>query len=352
MSVIENIYFKKIIRLLRTTFSTSLGQKDVMKSVIVKVGLKDGSEGLGECPTSFTLKNETIENIENIIRTITPRLKGCPIGSYSKEIEKFRKQFPRNPMTVSGIEVALFRANLEYRGEAEHAYFGGKHDSLETDITIPYATNIQSIEKWIFYVSKKGFSSYKMKVSGNAADDKYFVAEVCRRLKDLIPAFTIRLDGNQGFTTNQCLAFLDFLIGNDYPVELFEQPLPKNDYKGLKEITKRSSVPIILDETVFDEADLKHAIEGHLCHGINIKIAKSGIRESLKLYKTAKKHGIKLMIGCMTETMVGLSAGINLAAGKGGFDYIDLDGIYFLYHRNLFGPIELSGSKYNFYLNR
>ena len=347
MSTIENIYFRKIIRSLRTTFSTSLGRKDVMKSVIVRARLKDGSEGLGECPTSFALKNETIDAIEKIIREVTPQLRGCPIDSYSEKIETLRHQFPQNPMTISGLEVALFRAYLERRGTAEHAYFGGKLDSIETDITIPYTTNIKTIEKWIAYAFKKGFASYKIKVSGNMANDRKLVVEICRRLRDLMDTFTIRLDGNQGFTEKRCLTFLDFLIANDYPIELFEQPLQKNDYKGLKEIRKRSPVPIVLDETIFNEVDLKRAIEDHLCHGVNIKIAKSGIGESMKLYGTAKKHGLKLMMGCMTETMTGLSAGINFAAGKGGFDYIDLDGIHFLHHRNAYGPIEVLGSRYN-----
>ena len=165
-------------------------------------------------------------------------------------------------------------------------------------------------------------------------------------LKNHIDTFTIRLDGNQGFTEKTYLDFLDFLIRSNYPIELFEQPLPKNDYKGLKEIKKRSSVPIILDETIFNEADLERAIEDDLCHGINIKIAKSGISESLRLYNHAKKYGLKLMMGCMTETMVGLSAGINFAAGKGGFDYIDLDAIHFLRHSRSYGRIDIDGSRY------
>ncbi len=60
MSAIEKIHFREVIRPLRTTFSTSLGQKHFMKSVIVKVVLEDGSSGLGECPTSFVLKEETV----------------------------------------------------------------------------------------------------------------------------------------------------------------------------------------------------------------------------------------------------------------------------------------------------
>ena len=53
-------------------------------------------------------------------------------------IEQFRKTYPRNPMTISGLEVALFRAALHDKGISEHGCFGGRLKTLETDITIPY----------------------------------------------------------------------------------------------------------------------------------------------------------------------------------------------------------------------
>ena len=347
MNRIKSIHCKEIIRPLRTTFSTSLGQKDVMKSVIVKVCLKDGLTGLGECPTSFVLKEETIPAIKSIIREVVPKMKDLPIDKYDEAIEKFRKLYPRNPMTISGLETAFFRASLSFQGISEYEYFGGKLSTIETDITIPYLTDLEALRKWMAYTLKSRFTVFKLKVSGDITSDKGLLSEVDGFLRNHIDAFTIRLDGNQGFTDKTYLKFLDFLSSRNYPIDLFEQPLPKDDYKGLKEIKKRSFVPVILDETIFNEADLKHAVEDDLCHGINIKIAKSGINESLRLYKGAKKNGLKLMMGCMTETITGLSAGINFAAGTGGFDYIDLDAIHFLYHKHSYKGVTISGAYYS-----
>jgi L-Ala-D/L-Glu epimerase len=347
MSNIESIYFRETVRPLRTTFSTSLGQKDVMKSVIVKIRLQDGSTGLGECPTSFVLTEETIPAIKGIIHEVTPGMRGLPVDRYSEAIEKFRKLYPRNPMTISGLETALFRASLSLQGVSEYDYFGGKLKTLETDITIPYLTDLEALKKWIAHALKSRFTIFKLKVGGNINNDKKLLSEVDGFLRNHINVFTIRLDGNQSFTEKTYLGFFDFLSKRNYPIDLFEQPLLRDDYKGLKEIKKRSSVPVILDETIFNETDLRRAIEDDLCHGINIKIAKSGISESLKLYKGAKKNGLKLMMGCMTETMVGLSAGINFAAGKGGFDYIDLDAIHFLRRKSPRRGITATGNQYS-----
>lgn len=134
-------------------------------------------------------------------------------------------------------------------------------------------------------------------------------------------------------------------------MELFEQPLKRSDYKGLKVLFKNSPVPIIADETVFSADDCKRVIEEKLAHGVNIKIAKSGISESRKILHLAKQAGLKLMIGCMTETMIGLSAGICLAAQTAAFDYIDLDSIHFLYHRKRYGSIQIDGCRYVFEKN-
>lgn len=124
MSFIESIHFKEIVRPLRTTFSTSLGQKDMMRSVIVSVILKDGSSGTGECPTSFSIKEETIPVIKGILREVKPELKGLSIDRYSEQIELFRKRYSRNPMTVSGLEVALLRAFLSSGCSGAQLFWG------------------------------------------------------------------------------------------------------------------------------------------------------------------------------------------------------------------------------------
>jgi L-alanine-DL-glutamate epimerase-like enolase superfamily enzyme len=162
-------------------------------------------------------------------------------------------------------------------------------------------------------------------------------------LKDNRDEFALRLDCNQGYSVKTFLKMVDLVEQNAYNIQLFEQPLPKSNYKGLKEIKRYSPIPIILDETIFTGADMDMAVTENLCDGVNIKIAKSGITESGKIYGIAKQHGLKLMMGCMTETMAGLSAGIFFASGKSGFDYIDLDSIYFLYHKNHYNGITIDG---------
>jgi len=343
MTIVKDIHFHEVTRPLRVTFATAKGQKDVMQSVIVRVILADGISGLGECPTSLSLSSETIPVIKTILNEVRRKFQGVPIEGYEPAIVQLRKRYPQYPMTISGVEVALFRANLASKGITEHTHWGGKTRTVQTDITIPFVPDKSFLLRWIKYAFRKGFTVYKLKVSGDVEQDRELISFVNKTMRDNLDDFKLRLDGNQGYNKRTFQQITDYIQKEGYNIELFEQPLPKDDYQGLKAIKKSSPFPIILDETVLTAFDAQRVAEEDLAHGINIKMAKSGIAESASILAIAKRHRLKLMIGCMTETMIGLSAALYFAAGTGAFDYIDLDAIFLLHHKNQYNDITLEG---------
>ena len=139
--MIKEISFQEIVRPLRVTFATAKGRKNMMRSIIVRVALADGSSGLGECPSSISFGNETMPVTKGILDKLKPKLIGMPIENYETAMRLFRKKYTGYPMTISGLEVALFRANLAHREISEHSYWGGKTRSVHTDITIPFMTD-------------------------------------------------------------------------------------------------------------------------------------------------------------------------------------------------------------------
>jgi len=339
--IIKNLIMKTIIKPLKVLFSTSLGSKKEMKSVLVKITLDNGIYGLGECPTSFVSRLETIETIKEILTYTKKHIKSKSINDFEEIVHFLRTRFFMYPMTVSGVEVALFRAYLNANGIDEHIYWGANLKILETDITIPFLTDLNSINSWLNYAIKKGFKIFKLKLSGDVKQDIPLLSRVYEILNDFTSGYKIRIDGNQGFTEKTFLKLHDIIEKKGYSIEFFEQPLKKNDFLGMKIIKKYSHFPIILDETVFNSHELNHVISENICDGVNIKVAKSGILESKRMIEIAKRYNLKLMIGCMTETMIGLSAGIYLACGTGQFDFVDLDSIYYIAHKRNYGNINL-----------
>jgi len=158
------------------------------------------------------------------------------------------------------------------------------------------------------------FGVYKIKVG--TADDRKII-EGIRAVTDK----PLRTDANEGWKTKEeALEMIDWMAGQG--VELVEQPLPADrleDYAWLKD---RVKIPVFADESLIRPSDLPRIAP--YFHGVNVKLMKcGGIQEAVRLAGMARSLGLKLMLGCMIETSLGISAG---AAVASLFDYADLDG--------------------------
>ncbi len=108
----------------------------------------------------------------------------------------------------------------------------------------------------------------------------------------------------------------------EYDIEFVEQPIEPDDKEGLKKIKKNVDVPIIIDELLMTSRDILQFVG--LCDGINIKLAKcGGIREALRMIHVARAHDLLIMIGCMIESSVGITAAAHIGSLA---DFLDLDG--------------------------
>jgi L-alanine-DL-glutamate epimerase-like enolase superfamily enzyme len=113
---------------------------------------------------------------------------------------------------------------------------------------------------------------------------------------------------------------------HDLGVEFIEQPLPPEMNHRMPAVLEKSVLPIIADESCVVPADVK-SLQGSFS-GINIKLVKcGGLTPGLEMLKTAKKLGLKSMVGCMLESNVLIAAGAVLAQKA---DYCDLDGAWLL----------------------
>ncbi len=343
MASIKEIKFKQILRPLKTTFATALGKKRAMHSVLVTVSTDSGAEGAGEVPTSAAFKSETVGAICRVLKDAAARIEGAQIDGWASLTAGLHADFPRARMTLSGLEVALFRAAIAERGVTEHLYWGGHTQRIETDITLPVLSHDAQLTQWTERAERSGFTAYKLKVSGKMERDIEAVGLVYGLLKRTSAVFSLRIDCNQAYSRDGFLAFAEALLKARYEIELFEQPLRKDDFEGLAYVTERSPVPIILDESVVGANDAQRVADHGLGHGINVKVAKSGIGESMQILELARRHCMKLMVGCMIETMVGLSAAVFMASGSGAFDFIDLDAVHFLYGSNAYPGISREG---------
>jgi L-alanine-DL-glutamate epimerase-like enolase superfamily enzyme len=159
----------------------------------------------------------------------------------------------------------------------------------------------------------KPWPIYKIKL-GTAQD-----AEIIRALRKHTDS-VLRVDANSGWSLQQALELIPAL--HECGVEFIEQPLEKNDFYNMRILYENSTIPLIADESCVSEGDVEKC-QGFF-HGINIKLTKcSGLTPALRMIETARKLGMKVMVGSMNESSIGSAAIAHLLPL---LDYVDMDG--------------------------
>jgi L-Ala-D/L-Glu epimerase len=230
------------------------------------------------------------------------------------------------------LEAALGRIN-ELPGEmaAKCAIDGALHDLAGKLCDLPvwrmfgldpvtpptsWTISIDTVEGTADRARRAGhFHALKIKVGGPGDLDRV------RIVRQEAPDALIRVDANEAWSvefTKEICPELEALN-----VELIEQPLHADDVDGYRELhAARLALPIVLDESVHTLPDVGRA--GGLADGVNIKLTKSGgIREAHRMVHAARALGLKVMLGCMNESSLGIAAAAQIAPLV---DVVDLDG--------------------------
>jgi len=180
-----------------------------------------------------------------------------------------------------------------------------------------YTIGIDTIEVMKQKLLEKPWPLYKIKL-GTEHD-----IEIIKALRQITDS-RFRIDANTGWTAEQTIENSKIL--KELGVEFIEQPLPYDQYEAMQYVKKHSVLPIIADESIRTENDVKICAESF--DGINVKLVKAGgITPAKRMLTEARQLGIKTMIGCMTESSVGISAAAQLLPLC---DYADLDGAILL----------------------
>jgi L-Ala-D/L-Glu epimerase / N-acetyl-D-glutamate racemase len=148
----------------------------------------------------------------------------------------------------------------------------------------------------------------------------------------------VRVDANEGWDLETAMEKSRDLYRRH--VEFCEQPLPHGDADELRQLKRVSPLPIILDESIVDPEDVAACHDQG--HGINIKLMKcGGITRALALVEAARAHQMSVMIGCMIETSLGITAAAHVSPLC---DYADLDGNLLL-ASDPFAGVRVEGGK-------
>jgi L-alanine-DL-glutamate epimerase-like enolase superfamily enzyme len=238
---------------------------------------------------------------------------------------------PGNPAIKAAIDIALH--DLEGKLLNKPCWQLAESDPDLMPVT-SYTIGIDAPDVFLKKVKEaEGFKVIKVKLGSDS--DKELI-NIIRSVTDV----PIYVDANQGWTDrNQSLDMIHWL--QQQGVLLIEQPMAKTEIEGNAWLTERSPIPIIGDEAVQRLGDVEKA--RGIYHGINVKLMKSaGMYEAKQMILKARQLGLKVLIGCMSETSCATLAAAALAPQC---DWADIDGP-FLTTNNPFKQPAFANGKY------
>lgn len=279
----------------------------------------DGLEGWGNAaPSSYP--GETLRSIRRYFERAKPTLLGAAAESPAESFARLGPVQPGTSAARAAIDMAFWDLRGKQEGRPIYRLLGARRTLMLTDRTI----GIEPLERTVALAQEfvaDGFRALKLKCGLDAREDLRRIAAVRETVGDRI---ALRVDANQGFSVRRALAFAAQL--EPYGIQVFEQPVPAGDLGALRQVHKRSPVPIMADEAVRDLADLDRLLRLGAADLVNIKLMKAGgITPALEMHARCQEAGVGAMVGCFGEIALSIAAGLHFALGSDGVQFCDLD---------------------------
>ena len=293
---------------LKHTFTISRESIDFQPSLIVELQ-NEGFSGFGEATsnpyykTTVPVMMQDLEKIRNLIESTTNE---TPEDFWAK----IHPYLTHDMFALCALDMAYNDLYARQKGKKLYDLW---NYTIEKNPLTDYTIGIASIEKMVEKMQELPWPIYKIKLG--TKEDIAIVTELRKHTNAIF-----RIDANCGWGVEETINNAVQL--KKLGVEFLEQPLKADNWDGHKEVFKHSVLPIIADESCIIEEDVTKC-HNHF-HGVNVKLVKcGGLTPGRRMIQEAKKLGLKTMVGCMTESTVGISA---IAQLLPQLDYVDMDG--------------------------
>ncbi|WP_341201660.1 dipeptide epimerase [Planomicrobium okeanokoites] len=310
---------------LKEPFIISYASYPSMAAIIVRLQTDDGLVGYGEAVPDEHVTGEQVDAAFEILKhVLAPQV----IGQSPFDIEhihhKMDSAISGNPAAKAAIDIACYDLMGKATGQPVYNLIGGKaHEHLQ----YPKVLSIEAPEIMADKAKKavaQGFSSLKLKVGlDDAALDIERIYAVREAVGEEMP---IRIDVNQGWkTVGLAVQTINYLEGAN--LTWIEQPIRMGNIRGLAEVRRKVSTPVMADESVQTMEDVLEIIRLEAADYINIKLMKAGgIFPAIQMAKAAEAAGIIAQIGSMVESSVGSAAGYHAVMSRKNIQTAELTG--------------------------
>ncbi|AWV99819.1 dipeptide epimerase [Arcticibacterium luteifluviistationis] len=292
----------------KTPFRISHGVRTHTDTLFVKIS-HEGIEGIGEA-SHVPYYGITVKESIDLIESLSSEIEGLFGKSHEVFWRRIDALFGQNHFAKCAVDIAYYDWQAKKAAKPLYQYLGLSLDDLpESCFTI----GMDKPENMAETILKSDWPSFKIKLGGE--ND----LETLKFLKGFSEK-PFKVDVNAAWELEETIALLPELVL--LGLEFIEQPLAKDKILEHGILKDLSTTPIFADESCFSINDVEKCALNF--DGINIKLTKcGGIYPALEMVKRARELDLKIMMGCMTESSVGISTIAHLSSLV---DYVDMDG--------------------------
>ena len=295
---------------LRAPFVIARRTAHEAQNVRVTVRTEDsGLSGLGEGAPVGYVTGESVASVLSALEAVGPEFVGQSVERLGPLLASADHLLPDAPAARAALEMALYDLWARHWRLPLWQFFGGAQATLTTDLTVPL---VPPGEAGVLANAAlgEGFRHLKIKVGdpqGHAAD----LARV-EAIARAAPGVRLRIDANQGFEPDGAVRFAQALAATGAVIELLEQPVGRDDWRGLKYVRERVSMPVFADESARDVPSVRKLLQEDAVDGVNVKLMKSGLAGALANHRPVPGGG--------QASDAGLHAGVGPGHRGGGPD--------------------------------
>jgi L-alanine-DL-glutamate epimerase-like enolase superfamily enzyme len=301
----------------RITFRHALAARSEGEVIVVRTVDAENRVGFGESVPRDYVTGETIATVRETLRQIlVPPLLGGSFSSFDEVAAILKDLLDSLPRNQHAAFCALELSLLDLAGKAFGRSAGlvaGKTESPEVCYSgVISADGVEEALGWCKKMSALGLRQVKVKVGLSADADREILKGARRILGD---DCSLRIDANCAWQPEDALRYLETYAA--IRLDGVEQPIAHDDIDGLAWLTKRSPIPVIVDESLASFEDGRLLIEKQACHIFNIRISKcGGLLGSCRLRDLAREGGVGFMLGAQVGETAILSAAGRLFATR------------------------------------
>ncbi|HBE70838.1 MAG TPA: dipeptide epimerase [Planctomycetaceae bacterium] len=299
---------------LREPFTIARGTVSVQPTLIVKVEYDD-LVGYGEATTN-AYYGVTLETMQAALDRVSDKLAGYRLENPAELWKELDTDLADCRFAQCALDCAVWDIYAKMHQMPLWELWGFSLEdprpptcyTIGIDTPETMAKKMQAAAPW---------PVYKIKLDASGGID------LVRRLREETDA-KFRVDANCSWTAEQVPVLAEQL--SQLNVELIEQPLAANEFDAMCSLKGNCALPLMADESCQVESDIDRCIDSF--DAVNIKLVKcGGLTPARRMITRAKQNGLQVMVGCMTESSIGISAGVHLLPL---LDFADLDGALLL----------------------